>query len=124
MAAPLNHTHLEANLEAYFRKKVRLLGGYTEKIVGVTGKGCPDRLVLLPGGRVYLVELKADTGSVEPLQKVWHARASALGTKVFVVYGRDGVDRWLRRVTGAQAPAARKRKAKRQSVDLSDAQET
>lgn len=120
MAAPMNHTHLEADLEAYFRKRVRALGGYTEKIVGVTGKGCPDRLVLLPGGRMYLVELKAETGRLEPLQKVWHMRASSLGTTVYVVVGREGVKMWLRRMTGASAPAARARKAKRQSVDLSD----
>lgn len=119
MAAPLNHTHLEASLEEYFRKRVRALGGYTEKITGMT-KGTPDRLVLFPGGRMYLVELKAETGSVEPLQKVWHARAAALGTKVYVVTGREGVVRWLRAVTGA-APAKRGPKPKRaRSVDLSD----
>jgi hypothetical protein len=118
VSAPLTNTHRENDLEDFFRRRVRLLGGYTEKIVGMS-RGCPDRLVLLPGGRIYLVELKTETGSVEPLQKAWHQRASALGTKVYVVHGREGVIKWLRAVTGA-APAKRGRKPKQaRSVDLS-----
>jgi hypothetical protein len=118
MAAPLTNTHRENDLEDFFRRRVRLLGGYTEKITGMS-RGCPDRLVLLPGGRIYLVELKAETGSVEPLQVVWHQRAAAMGTKVAVVYGREGVIKWLRSVIGAP-PKKRGRPKKPRSVDLSE----
>lgn len=118
MAAPLNHTHKENNLEEFFRRRVMLLGGYTEKIVGMS-RGCPDRLVLLPGGRIFLVELKAETGSVEPLQKMWHTRANNLGTKVYVVTGRDGVVKWLRAMVGSIDRKKSGPKPKG-SVDLSD----
>ena len=47
----------------------------------------PDRLVLLPGGRVYLVELKTDTGEVRPAQKVWHDKAATRGTLVVILRG-------------------------------------
>lgn len=86
---------LEASVEAYFRRVVRdRLGGYTMKMVPAE-KGAPDRLVLLPGGRVQLVELKvAKGGQVAPAQRYWHERAESLGVTVPVLYGRQGVDEW------------------------------
>ena len=85
----------ESHVEAKFREAVRRLGGITSKIVPVE-KGIPDRLVLLPGGRIQLVELKADDGRLSPAQKLWHRRASERGTDVEVVIGSTGVDRWER----------------------------
>lgn len=94
--APTVH-ELEASLEAYFNKQVRLMGGRAVKLAP-TEKGVPDRLVLLPGGRVYLVELKAVDGRVSAAQALWHERSAELGTRVQLLVGRAGVDRWLRKV--------------------------
>jgi len=99
-ARRVTHAELEASLEAYFNKQVRLLGGRLVKLVGE--KGLPDRLVLLPGGRLYLVELKTDTGRVSAAQDLWHQRAAQLGTRVAVLYGRTAIDRWLREVAAVQ----------------------
>lgn len=86
---------LEASLEAYFYRMVRLrLGGRVIKMAP-TEKGVPDRLVLLPGGRVYLVELKALDGRTSAAQDLFHERAAELGTRVQLLVGRHGVDRWL-----------------------------
>lgn len=86
---------LEASLEAYFYNQVRLRGGMIEKLIS-TRRGIPDRLVLLPGGHVFLVELKAWGGRTSALQEAWHARAAELGTRVVVLEGRDAIDAWLR----------------------------
>lgn len=86
---------LEASLEAYFYNQVRLRGGMVEKLIS-TRRGIPDRLVLLPGGQMFLVELKAWGGRTSALQEAWHARAAALGTRVVVLEGRDAIDAWLR----------------------------
>lgn len=94
--APSAH-ELEASLEAYFNRQVRLMGGIADKIAP-TRKGLPDRLVLLPGGRVYLVELKAYDGRVSAAQALYHQRAAELGTRVQLLVGRGGVDAWLRKV--------------------------
>lgn len=85
---------LEASLEAYFRKKVRTLGGHLVKLAP-TEKGVPDRLVLLPCGRMYLVELKADGGALQPAQRYWHEKVSHLGTKVVVLEGRGQIHQWI-----------------------------
>lgn len=57
--------------------------------------GTPDRLVLLPGGYMYLVELKAHHGKLSPRQEAWHSQAAHRGTPVHVLYGKDGVDHFL-----------------------------
>ena len=49
---------LERNLEAHLVKRVAELGGDARKIQWVSRRGAPDRLVMLPGGRVLWLELK------------------------------------------------------------------
>lgn len=89
------NAELEASLEAYFRKRVRLsLGGVVYKLAP-TEVGIPDRLVALPGGRVMLVELKTVFGSLSPKQKHVHEKLAELGTKVHVLYGRPAIDAWI-----------------------------
>lgn len=87
-------TVLESTLESNFRLAVRKLGGRTMKIIPAT-KGAPDRLVLLPGGIVRLVELKTETGKVSPRQLLWHEQAAEVGTLVHVIYGTAGVADWV-----------------------------
>jgi len=93
---PSHHRTAESALEKKFHRAVRRdLGGRVFKLAP-TVKGMPDRLVLLPGGEVHLVELKAADGTVSPAQRVWHDRAAALGTRVVVLYGWQDILGWLR----------------------------
>lgn len=62
--------------------------------VAPTTAGVPDRLALLPGGRIELVELKTVTGRLSPIQRVWHERAAGLGTSVTVLHGRGDIEAW------------------------------
>jgi hypothetical protein len=94
---------LERYLEGFFRERVRLLGGHTIKLAP-TEAGVPDRLVLFPGGRMYLVELKRDGGALRPIQELWHNRMRRLGTNVHVLYGREGIVRWLAQVVESMGP--------------------
>ena len=71
-------------LEKEVERKLRLLaakhGGKCLKWVCPGWSGVPDRLVLLPGGRVYFVELKRPKGGkISPLQKWWADELRALG---------------------------------------------
>lgn len=88
-------SQLESKLEEKFTLKVRkLLRGRTMKIIP-TEKGAPDRLVLLPGGRIELVELKADAGRLSPRQRLWHDRAAMLDIKVHVITGEAEMLAWV-----------------------------
>lgn len=77
---------LERSVEAIFVRRVKELGGISHKFAPIVA-GAPDRIVLMPGGAIYFVELKAVGGRLSPVQKLWHARAKALGTVVQVVEG-------------------------------------
>lgn len=86
---------LESNLEGRFYDAVRrILHGRAFKMVP-TEKGMPDRLVLLPGGIIEIVELKADDGELSPKQRHWHSRAAMLGTVVTVIRGAAGLREWV-----------------------------
>jgi hypothetical protein len=87
--------HLEANLEALFHKQVRVIGGVIVKLAP-TERGVPDRLVILPGGRIYLVELKTTIGRVSPIQAEWHKQAAQRGVNVVLLKGREEIVDWIR----------------------------
>lgn len=60
---------LESQIERYFCKKVKELGGLAVKLSPAGTAGMPDRLVLLPGGKALFVEFKAPGQKPRPLQK-------------------------------------------------------
>ncbi len=84
----------EAQLEQYLRSKIRERGGLVVKIAPVIA-GVPDDLVVLPGNRLLLVELKKKGGVLRPVQAAFHRRLRGLGVTVHVLRGLAEVDRWL-----------------------------
>ena len=88
-------SQLETDLEYLFAKRVRMAGGMSFKLVAAGRAGLPDRLVVLPVGRIYLVELKTDSGERSDIQVLLHERLAALGVHVHLVAGRAGVVRWV-----------------------------
>lgn len=58
-------------------------------------KGVPDRIVIIPGGEILLVELKTETGRLSPAQREWHRRVGVLGVHVYVVKGPKEVKQWI-----------------------------
>jgi hypothetical protein len=107
MNRPVTKSHLEENLEAFFHKRVRLLGGHTSKLLPLVESGIPDRLVLFPGGGLYLVELKADDGALRPDQISWHSMAAGIGVQVVTLTGKDEVVEWLRTTSEINAKAVK-----------------
>lgn len=84
----------ESALEQKFSQEVRKAGGLAIKLMP-TVAGVPDRLVLWPGGRTCLVELKTETGALHPAQRLWHARSEQLGHPVTVLHGAQAVCAWV-----------------------------
>lgn len=94
---------LESSLEAFFRSRVRAVGGYVIKMAPVE-RGVPDRLVILPPGTLHIVELKTTTGSLSPIQRHWHARLAARGVRVTTLAGRAEILEWVRNMTDGARP--------------------
>lgn len=85
----------ENQVESYLHKRVVEAGGKSYKWVSPNMAGVPDRIVIMPGGRVYLVEVKAIDGKLSPVQKRRLAELERLGAKVYVLYGTEEVDQFM-----------------------------
>lgn len=83
---------LERDIEKKFVAKVKRMGGEAVKFTSPASRGWPDRLVVLPGGRVTFVELKTDKGVLTEIQKSRIARLLDLGVEVHTLYGMPDVE--------------------------------
>lgn len=60
------------------------MNGVAVKLDGALA-GMPDYLMLLPGGRCWLVEFKATDGALSPRQIYVHEQLAAIGHPVSVI---------------------------------------
>ena len=82
---------LEKQIERKLVNAVKAAGGICPKFVSPGLDGMPDRLVLLPGGRIAFVEVKAPGKEPRPLQLHCHDRIRELGFPVYVISEPDDV---------------------------------
>lgn len=75
----------EKELEELLVKKVKDAGGICPKFMSPGTNGMPDRIVLMPEGRMCFVEVKAKGQQPRRIQLRRHARLRALGFKVYVL---------------------------------------
>lgn len=75
----------EKQIEQKLVAEVRRRGGMALKFVSPSYSGMPDRLVLLPDGKVAFVEVKAPGKKPRSLQVKRHATLRKLGIQVFVL---------------------------------------
>ena len=75
----------EKLIEQNLVQAVRRMGGLAPKFTSPGWAGAPDRLVLLPGGRLAFVEVKAPGKTLRPLQVKRKGQLEALGFRVHVI---------------------------------------
>ena len=92
---------LEKTLEHKFVTEVKRVGGLALKFVSPGFDGVPDRLVLLPGGRLGFVEVKAPGKRPRPLQLARHRLLRRLGFKVYVLDNERQVGGIIRDIRSA-----------------------
>ena len=80
----------ESKVESFFRKGCEHHGFLAIKLTSPGNDGVPDRLVILPDGRVIFVELKTENGKLSRIQAWQHERFRKHGAKVITVYGDRG----------------------------------
>lgn len=79
----------EKTIEEHLTCAVRLMGGLAPKFVSPGLDGVPDRLLLLPNGRMAFAELKVPGKQLRPLQKRRKRQLETLGFRVYVI---DNID--------------------------------
>ena len=85
----------EKIIEQKLLKAVKVLGGIAPKFVSPGFDGMPDRMVLLPMGRIAFVEVKAPGKKPRPLQLARHKLLRDLGFKVYVLDSVAGIKKIL-----------------------------
>ncbi len=82
---------LESKLEQKLIAHIKKLGGIAYKFSSPNRKSVPDRLCIMPNGRAFFVELKAEGKAPTPLQRHEHELLRALGHTVLVIDNLEDV---------------------------------
>ena len=88
----------EKIIEKELVARVKAMGGIAPKFTSSGFDGMPDRLVLLPSGRMAFVELKAPGKKPRALQMARHRLLRRLGFKVYVIEGTEQIDSVLEEI--------------------------
>jgi hypothetical protein len=91
-------TLLERDIERYLVRRVKGLGGVAYKFVSPSNRGVADRLVVLPQGVVWFVEVKKEGGRMSTLQELFKRDMLALGQNYMTLWDMDDVDTFIKGV--------------------------
>ena len=75
----------EKDIEQMLVRRVKAAGGICPKWVSPGYDGMPDRIILMPGGKIAFAEVKAPGKKPRPLQASRHRLLMRLGFKVYVI---------------------------------------
>jgi hypothetical protein len=90
----------EKTLEKKLRDRVKMLGGLAIKFFSSWFTGMPDRMVLMPGGRIWFVEMKDFGKQVDPRsrQSFVIKLLIKLGFQVRVINSHELLDDFLKEI--------------------------
>ena len=92
----------ELAIERRLVRLVREAGGRCPK--GEVEAGFPDRIALLPGGRVAFLELKRPEGRLSALQEAWHEDLERLGMEYWCLWSHKEVDEFVATLSDETIP--------------------
>jgi len=84
----------ESTIEAYLIYTVAKLNGKTYKFQSPSHRGVADRIVCLPNGETWFVELKTEKGRLSELQKVFARDVQNLNQKYACLYSIEQINNW------------------------------
>jgi len=90
----------ERALERKLVQAVKSMGGIAPKFVSPGFDGMPDRIVLLPGGKIGFVEVKRHGKKPRPLQESRHGMLRRLGFKVYVLDDITQITKIIKEIGG------------------------
>ena len=85
----------EKEIENYLVSKIKNKKGTAYKFTSPGNSGVPDRLCLLPNGKIFFVELKSPGKKPRALQVNQITKITKLGQRVYVVDSKEKVDEVL-----------------------------
>lgn len=88
----------ESVVERYFVKRAKALKLLVRKVRFLDRRGAPDRVLLLPNGIIFWVELKAPKKGPTVQQVREHFRLRRAGQSVYILSSKEEVDAFFDRV--------------------------
>ena len=85
----------EKEIENYLVRKIKNKKGIAYKFTSPGNSGVPDRLCLLPNGKIFFVELKSPGKKARALQVNQITKITKLGQRVYVLDSKEKVDEVL-----------------------------
>lgn len=76
---------LEKDIERKLMMRVKSVGGLALKFISPGFVGVPDRIILMPNGKIAFAELKAKGKKPRPIQARRIEQLKKLGFKVYVI---------------------------------------
>ena len=90
----------EKEIESTLVKRVKENNGLCLKFTSPSMTGIPDRIILLPKGKIGFVETKRPGGEPRPIQKKRIRQFKNLGFKVYVLDRKENIDEIIKRIGG------------------------
>ena len=86
----------EAEIEKYFVWAVASIGGKAYKFKSISQRGVADRVVCLPNGDTWFVEIKRPKGGqLSPLQELFAEEMKLLCQNYACLWTKEDVMEWL-----------------------------
>ena len=86
----------ESTIEKYLVAQVKAIGGMAYKFTSPAHRGVADRVVCLPNGQTWFVEVKTEGGRLSELQKIFQSDMARMNQKYACLWSKDHVDGWLK----------------------------
>ena len=88
---------LEKEVESYLRWAVERKGGKSYKFTSPSHRGAADRVIILPKGKVFFIEVKTVGGKLSELQKKFGAEVTQLNANYEVLWSKEQIDDFIKR---------------------------
>ena len=85
----------EKEIEAYFVRRVKALGGYAYKFRSVSQRGVSDRIACMPNGKIIMVEIKKPGGRLSALQEIFAEEMRSVGAPYVCLWSKEDVDDFI-----------------------------
>lgn len=85
----------EKIIEKYLVQCVKDLGGRAYKFTSPAHRGVADRVVCLPNGQTWFIELKAPDGRLSELQKIFASDMALMNQKYACLWSKEQIDGWI-----------------------------
>lgn len=85
----------EKLIEKKLRESVKKLGGMALKFTSPGTAGVPDRIVIMPGGKIHFVEVKSAGKKLSPMQKRFAGKLTDLNFHFWALSSQQALDEFI-----------------------------